>query len=213
MSGSLLSVSQAHAFYGEEQILANGSSNDTVVQLQEDLRILGYFTYPTNTGYFGDITADAVKAFQRDHHLDQNGKVGRTTGPLIKEEADKKRPQASELGAKVVETAKKYVGTPYAWGGRSASGFDCSGFVSFVLSQQNVDVPRTSYDMYAQGKSISSARPGDLVFFTTYDTGASHVGIYLGNQQFISAASSGVKIDSLGDSYWGPRFVGARSVF
>ncbi|MGZ6503251.1 MAG: peptidoglycan-binding domain-containing protein, partial [Tumebacillaceae bacterium] len=60
--------------------------------LQEDLRVLGYFTYPTDTGYFGDITLSAVKAFQKDHNLTENGMVGMTTGPVIQAEAAKKRP-------------------------------------------------------------------------------------------------------------------------
>lgn len=211
--GSLLSIQPAHAFYGESSILTIGSQNGDVTSLQADLRTLGYFTYPTNTGYFGEVTATAVMAFQKAHGLEENGKVGLTTGPMIKAEADAKRPAASAVGTQLIESAQNYVGTPYRWAGRDENGFDCSGFVGFIYAQQNIELHRTAADIYTQGSATSNPQPGDLVFFTTYDSGATHVGLYLGNNQFISATSShGVKIDSLSDGYWGPRYLGARTV-
>lgn len=210
--GSLLSTQSAHAFYGESSVLTIGSQNADVTALQADLRLLGYFTYPTNTGYFGEVTADAVKAFQKAHGLEANGKVGLTTGPMIKAEADAKRPAASAVGSQLIESAKTYLGTPYRWAGRDANGFDCSGFVGFIYEQQNISLSRTAADIYNQGSATSDPQPGDLVFFNTYDSGATHVGIYLGQNQFISATTShGVKIDTF-DGYWGPRYLGARTV-
>ena len=211
--GTLLTIQPAHAYYGESGILTIGSQNADVTQLQGDLRVLGYFSYPENTGYFGEITETAVKAFQKDHGLEQNGKVGLTTGPLIKAEADQKRPPVTETGAKIAASAQHYVGIPYRWAGRDESGFDCSGFVDFLYAQQGIELARTSQDLYGQGSATSDPKPGDLVFFSTYDSGASHVGVYLGNNQFISATSShGIKVDSLSDGYWGPRYLGARTV-
>lgn len=210
-----LSVNSAFAAlpYGESQILGVGAQGQEVVKLQADLRVLGYFTYPTNTGYYGEITEKAVKAFQRDHSIEQTGRVGATTAPVISAEAAQKRPTATASAAAVIATAEQQVGTPYQWGGTAPGGFDCSGFVTYVLSQHGVSVPRTSVDMFAELSKVNAPKPGDLVFFSTYDSGASHVGIYLGDDQFISATSShGVKIDSLSTGYWGARYLGARSV-
>jgi NlpC/P60 family len=113
---------------------------------------------------------------------------------------------------KLVTDAKKQIGVPYKWGGTSPSGFDCSGFITYVYKQQNVSLPRTSADMYAGGDSVSKSnlQPGDLVFFTTYKSGASHAGLYVGNQQFIHSASNGVTKSGLSDYYWKNRYVGAK---
>lgn len=122
------------------------------------------------------------------------------------------------LGAEsteVVKESKEYIGVPYQFGGSSpTAGFDCSGFIKYVLDQVGVDVPRTSAAQSTIGTSISKneLKPGDLIFFeNTYKPGISHSGFYIGNNQFISATSSGIKIDSMDNPYWAPRFVkGAR---
>jgi peptidoglycan DL-endopeptidase LytE len=112
----------------------------------------------------------------------------------------------------MIAYAEKFIGVPYVWGGTSPDGFDCSGFVQYVFNHFGVQLPRTASDMYATGTPVSSLQPGDLVFFSTYASGASHVGIYIGNNEFISATSShGVSICNLNDPYyWGPRYIGAR---
>ncbi|TDQ36131.1 C40 family peptidase [Aureibacillus halotolerans] len=116
----------------------------------------------------------------------------------------------------IVSTAKNYIGTPYAYGGTSASGFDCSGYVLTVLGAHNVDLPRTTGGQFASGTAVSKAdlQSGDLVFFNTSGRGVSHSGIYIGNGQFIhSASSNGVSISDLNDPYyWGSRYIGARRV-
>ncbi|MFD2169206.1 C40 family peptidase [Tumebacillus lipolyticus] len=200
-------VQAAPDAYGDHMLVI-GSTGSNVTKLQQDLRLLGYFSYPENTGYYGEITATAVKKFQAAHGLEQNGKVGATTGPLIDQAAAKLRPATPQ----VVETAMKYVGVPYKWAGNTPSGFDCSGYVSYVMAQQGVHLPRISTDMYKGGTQTTSPKAGDLVFFSTYGPGATHVGIYLGNGQFISADSTyGVKVDTLSGGYWGARYIGARS--
>lgn len=118
----------------------------------------------------------------------------------------------------VVQAAYAFRGTRYVMGGTSRSGFDCSGFVRYILSATNgVDLPRTATEQYYHGTavSMSEAQPGDLVFFkNTYKHGISHVGIYVGAGQFIHAANAhkGVRTDSLGSSYYQAHFAGIRRV-
>lgn len=111
-----------------------------------------------------------------------------------------------------VETSKKYIGVPYVSGGVSPSGFDCSGFVKYVYNKHGQVLPRSSSAMFKVGTKVTDLHPGDLVFFNTSGSGVSHVGIYIGNSKFISATSKGVKIDGLYDSYWGPKYLGAKRV-
>ena len=107
----------------------------------------------------------------------------------------------------VVETAHKYIGTPYVWGGTTPSGFDCSGLVQYSFSQNGISVPRTSQEQFAYtaNSRITNAadlQAGDLVFFKGYTNSATnpgHVGIYIGNNQFIEAPKTGdvVKVSNL----------------
>lgn len=116
----------------------------------------------------------------------------------------------------IIKTAKKYIGTRYVFGGTTPKGFDCSGFVQYIFKQNGFSIPRTADEQYKLGKSIkkrSELAPGDLVFFSTYEKGASHCGVYLGKNQFIHVSSSkGVRIDSLDDSYWKPRWYGGKHI-
>ncbi len=115
----------------------------------------------------------------------------------------------------IIATAKKYIGVPYVWGGSTPSGFDCSGFVQYVFNAHGVPLPRTSKQQYGVGKKVSKAnlKPGDLVFFDTEGNGVSHLGIYIGNNQFVHASSSkGVTITSLSNTYWAPRYYGAKRI-
>jgi peptidoglycan DL-endopeptidase CwlO len=125
--------------------------------------------------------------------------------------------QASTQQEDIISTAKSLIGVPYQWGGSSPSGFDCSGFIYYVFSKAGIELPRMSSDQYLSGQAVSRAnlQPGDLVFFEkTYNkSGITHSGVYIGNNQFISATSSrGIKIDSLSSSYWGPKYVGAKRI-
>ncbi|MFD1673208.1 NlpC/P60 family protein [Alicyclobacillus fodiniaquatilis] len=120
---------------------------------------------------------------------------------------------AMAQGQVIVQYAEQFRGTPYVWAGTSPSGFDCSGFVQYVFAHFGISLPRTSYDQYTVGSAVSESNlaPGDVVFFDTDGSGASHDGIYVGNGQFINAASTQVEIDSL-SGYWANHYVGARSV-
>ncbi|HEU4965770.1 MAG TPA: C40 family peptidase [Bacilli bacterium] len=109
-----------------------------------------------------------------------------------------------------VTVALRYQGSPYVYGGTSPGGFDCSGFVQYVLRQVGVEVPRTTWGQLAAGTQVSQAQlqPGDIVFFL----GNSHSGLYIGNGQFIHAdQNSGITVDDLSSGYWAGVFqVGVR---
>lgn len=115
----------------------------------------------------------------------------------------------------VAEAALAFVGVPYRNGGSDpAAGFDCSGLVWYVFAQRGIPVPRTVVDQFRGGASVEAAdvRAGDLVFFNTSGGGPSHVGIFLGGEQFVHAPNSKgeVRIERLGAGYWAQRFVGVR---
>lgn len=118
----------------------------------------------------------------------------------------------------IIEVAKKYLGAPYKFGGNDLStGIDCSGYVKKIFSRFNVYLPRTARDIYySSGYRIPKKNldTGDLVFFTTYAKYPSHVGIYIGNDEFIhaSSASRKVTIDSINKQYYKKRYIGAKRV-
>jgi len=107
------------------------------------------------------------------------------------------------------------IGSPYVAAGNDTSGFDCSGFTSYVFDKLSIDLPRQSGSQYGMGTAVNrdDLRAGDLVFFNTNGRGISHVGIFVGNGKFAHASSSnGVKINSLSESYYVSRYVGAKRI-
>lgn len=117
----------------------------------------------------------------------------------------------AELAENVIETAKQYLGVPYVHGGKTPSGFDCSGFCIYVLKECGYKFTAgSSEDLYILSDPVSGDElaPGDLVFFKgTYATDAvSHSGIYIGNGQMIHAGTKGICIVDLGDRYWVEHF-------
>ena len=115
----------------------------------------------------------------------------------------------------VLTYANTFTGVPYKFGGTTPAGFDCSGYIRYVFQKIGFDMPRQADEQYTVGKKVekNNLQPGDLVFFETYEPGISHSGIYIGDGQFISAtSSSGVAVANIDDSYWGPRYRGAKRV-
>ena len=118
------------------------------------------------------------------------------------------------LAADVLSTALSLRGIPYRLGGSDLKGFDCSGFVQYVLARHAVAMPRTVAQQYGVGERTRDVEAGDLVFFQTVGRNASHVGIALDDETFVHAPNSRgvVRVDRLDSSYWSARFLGARRV-
>ncbi|MED3802500.1 NlpC/P60 family protein [Lysinibacillus xylanilyticus] len=111
----------------------------------------------------------------------------------------------------LVQIAKRQLGVKYTFGGsKPSTGFDCSGYITYVFNNAGISTARKSAaGFYNTAKKVKSPQVGDLVFFSnTYKAGISHVGIYLGNNQMISASDSGVSIAKINSSYWKKHFTG-----
>lgn len=124
---------------------------------------------------------------------------------------------ASQVSSdQIIETARQLLGQPYLWGGMTSSGVDCSGFVHTIFKVHGIRLHRDAdLQYFHDGISVNreELQPGDLIFFETYKSGPSHVGIYVGNQKFLHATSSrGVSYGSLDERYFSQHFLGAKRV-
>jgi cell wall-associated NlpC family hydrolase len=121
--------------------------------------------------------------------------------------------RGAAMASTLTRNAMRFLGVPYVFGGTSTSGFDCSGYVQHVFAMMGVHLPRTADAQYDVARRIKGQpRPGDLVFFQTYTSGVSHVGISLGGDRFVSASGRGVTVSSLREPYWANRYLGAKRV-
>jgi len=137
-----------------------------------------------------------------------------SAGPRVASAAEE---VASSIGAAVTQTALDLRGTPYRTGGtQPGSGFDCSGLVRYVFLEHRIDVPRTVAEQARTGASIDrqKVRPGDLLFFALDGREPTHVGLVIGNEEFIHAPGTGrvVKVERFTTPYWESHFVGARRI-
>lgn len=126
--------------------------------------------------------------------------------------------QGSLFGQTFARQALAYRGRPYIMGSASPSrGFDCSGLIYFMLRQRGYNPPRTAAGLSHYGVSVprNQLQPGDIILFAnTYKRGISHVGIYMGNNNFVHAANPrrGVSTDSLSSRYYSGKYWGARRI-
>ena len=132
---------------------------------------------------------------------------------MTEPEEEEPEEEASELGWRIVAEAKKYLGVPYVWAGSSPNGFDCSGYTQYVARACGISINRTAANQWKNGTYVAKEdlQPGDLVFFAnTYKAGISHVGIYVGNGEFLHAANEGIAYGSLDSDHWTSHYYGAR---
>lgn len=142
--------------------------------------------------------------------------VGRNIEEEIKTLAESEEFKEQDSQNKLVTFAKKMLNIPYRFGGNSILGIDCSAYVKKAYGFLGVELPRTAREQFKEGEKVDrdELSIGDLVFFRTYASFPSHVGIYLGNNLFIHASSKGkrVTIDSLDTPYYLKRFIGGKRV-
>lgn len=123
---------------------------------------------------------------------------------------------SSGQGAKVVETAKSYIGSKYVYGATGPNSFDCSGFTYYIYKQYGVSLSRTAAAQYKNGTAVSRSdlQLGDLIMFGPSASGINHVGIYIGGGKIVHAAnaSRGVTTDTINSGYYNNNYVGARRV-
>ncbi len=198
--------------------IKEGDSGDKVVEIQKKLKNLDIYITEINSTY-DQTTVDAVMNFQKANALPQTGIVDSAT--LIKLNtasskiiADRASASRRLVNAKAVDYAKKYLGVPYKWGASSGKAFDCSGFSVYIMKKFNVNLERTASGQFQSGIKVAKddLQAGDLVFFTTYKKGPSHVGMYIGDNKFIHASSGvdHVTITDLDTNYYKKRYLGAR---
>lgn len=163
--------------------------------------------------------SEAASASGYSQFLDSMNSIMGASMPMADEQLIAARMPVQQNGqvAAVLSVAKDMLGQQVVWGGASpAQGFDCSGLVQYVYRQAGIDLPRTADLQFLVGRTVlpSAFQPGDLVYFTTYEPGASHVGIYIGGNKFIHTSFSQgiVAIGDMNDSYFVQRYYGAKRV-
>lgn len=152
------------------------------------------------------------------YKVSAGGKTGYIRGDYVSftEPDPSQAPASSSIGEQIVAFAEQFLGTPYVWAGSSPSGFDCSGFVSYVFKNFGYTVNRTAASMYTNGVAVdkSELQIGDAVFFASSSESIGHVGIYIGDGEFIHSSSGCgyVTISGLDESYYSRMYVGARRI-
>ena len=197
--------------------LRNGPSTSTTMLEQlkagEEVEIFGF-----NSGWYkvryegqiGYIRSDLVTLLEKP--LNNTGLAATSSDD---ETSSGSTSTEADLGQQIATYAQQFVGYPYVYGGSSPSGFDCSGFMQYVFSQFGYSINRTATAQLANGYSVAyeDLRPGDIIYFG-YGSTASHVGMYIGNGQFVHAenSSTGVVITDLSVSWYANRYLCAHRI-
>lgn len=175
---------------------------------REKMNVIGVY------GEWYKVQYNGKTGFVHSDYIALNGGVSEVhTGAVTASPAG----DASSPGQAIVDTAMKYMGVPYVWAGTSPSGFDCSGLVYYVYKENGYSINRTAASIYENGSFVekSQLQPGDAVCFTNSSSSSiGHVGIYIGNGQFIhaSSGSGSVIISDLSSTYYLNHYVGARRI-
>lgn len=211
VSGDYISFSE-----NVEGDLGSGVVNGSDVRMRDaasfDAGVIAYYDAGTKmavTGVYGPwyrVSCDGVTGYiHSDYFALRSPDAAATTTS-----------NASSAGQAIVDTAMKYLGVPYVWAGTSPSGFDCSGFVHYVYKENGYSINRTAASIYNNGDYVakSDLQPGDAICFSSSSNSIGHVGIYIGNNQFIHASSSSgcVVITDLDTDYYVRNYVGARHI-
>lgn len=137
------------------------------------------------------------------------------TAPAAEAVAATGDPSVTDSGG-IIQTASRFLGTPYQFGGDGQAGIDCSSLVQQVFNEHGISLPRTALEQSKVGKEVTDGelREGDLLFFHTYASYPSHVGIYLGDGKMIHASSGSgkVTVSDINSDYYRSRFTGAKRV-
>lgn len=197
---------------------SGGSSSSTyVVKSGDSLSVIAqrYKVSVANLKKWNNLSSDLILIGQK---LTLKAGSGSSAGSNSGSSSSSEKPSTnvSYNVNTLISVAKKQIGVPYLWGGQTSSGFDCSGFIHFAYNEAGRKGGRLSTaGYYDRSFYVNSPQVGDLVFFeNTYKQGISHMGIYLGNNQFIHAGSSnGVTIANVNSSYWQNHFVGYKRFY
>lgn len=192
---------------------STGSSLLTQLKAGEQVEIFGFncgwykVRYEGQVGY---IRSDLLTLLEKPE-----GNQGRAASVDVSVPASGSSGSSSDLGQQIATYAQQYVGYPYVYGGKSPSGFDCSGFMQFVFAQFGYQINRTATAQLANGYYVEydDMQPGDIIYFGFGST-ASHVGMYIGNGQFVHAqnSSTGVVITSLSEPWYANRYLCAHRI-